>query len=135
MSSATPEHKYALLASVSLIALLLLCIAWEWLLAPLRPGGSWMILKTLPLLIPLRGVIKRDNYTMQWSSMLIWLYFTEGIVRLSSDRLPLSAALAAGELALSLIFFFAIILYLRPLKKAAKAEAKAKAAAELETEK
>ncbi|MFZ6775235.1 DUF2069 domain-containing protein [Undibacterium sp. Ji83W] len=128
MSTATPEKKYYLLASASLIALLLLCISWEWFLAPLRPGGSWMVLKALPLLIPLRGVLKRDNYTMQWSSMLIWLYFTEGIVRAYSDRIPLSMALACGEVALSMLFFIAIILYLRPLKKAAKALVKAKAA-------
>ena len=128
MSTATPEKKYYLLASASLISLLLLCISWEWFLAPLRPGGSWMILKALPLLIPLRGVLKRDNYTMQWSSMLIWLYFTEGIVRAYSDRIPLSMALAGGEVALSMLFFIAIILYLRPLKKAAKALVKAEAA-------
>lgn len=128
MNTATPEKKYYLLASASLIALLLLCISWEWLLAPLRPGGSWMILKALPLLIPLRGVLKRDNYTMQWSSMLIWLYFTEGIVRAYSDRLPLSMALAWAEVVLSILFFIAIVLYLRPLKKAAKALMKANAA-------
>ncbi|MFZ6640320.1 DUF2069 domain-containing protein [Undibacterium sp. TC4M20W] len=128
MSTATPEKKYYLLASASLIALLLLCISWEWFLAPLRPGGSWMVLKTLPLLIPLRGVLKRDNYTMQWSSMLIWLYFTEGIVRAYSDRSPLSVALALAEVGLSILFFIAVILYLRPLKKAAKALAKVNAA-------
>lgn len=126
--SATPEKKYYFIACASLIILLLLCVLWEWLLAPLRPGGSWMILKALPLLIPLRGVIKRDNYTMQWSSMLIWLYFTEGIVRANSDRLALSAVLAWAEAGLSLTFFFGIILYLRPLKKAAKALAKDKSA-------
>ncbi len=124
MSTATPEKKYYLLASASLISLLLLCICWEWFLAPLRPGGSWMVLKTLPLLIPLRGVLKRDNYTMQWSSMLIWLYFTEGIVRAYSDRSSLSVALALAEVGLSILFFIAVILYLRPLKKAAKALAK-----------
>lgn len=121
-------NKYYLPASVSLIALVLLCIAWEWLLAPLRPGGSWMVLKALPLLIPLRGVLKRDNYTMQWSSMLIWIYFTEGIVRACSDRVQLSAVLAGVEIALSLAFFFSVVLYLRPLKKAAKALTKARAA-------
>lgn len=128
MSTATPEKKYYLLASASLISLLLLCICWEWFLAPLRPGGSWMVLKTLPLLIPLRGVLKRDNYTMQWSSMLIWLYFTEGIVRAYSDRSSLSVALALAEVGLSILFFIAVILYLRPLKKAAKALAKTNAA-------
>ena len=47
-------------ACSSLIALILLGLAWELVLAPLRPGGSWMVLKVLPLLLPLRGVLKRD---------------------------------------------------------------------------
>ena len=121
------NSAYYLIASLSLIALIVLCVLWEALLAPLRPGGSWMVIKALPLLIPLRGVVKRDNYTMQWSSMLIWLYFTEGVVRAASDRIFLSSLLAGLEVALSLIFFFSVILYLRPLKKAAKALAKSKA--------
>jgi uncharacterized membrane protein len=121
------NNAYYLIASLSLLALIVLCVLWEALLAPLRPGGSWMVIKALPLLIPLRGVVKRENYTMQWSSMLIWLYFTEGVVRAASDRILLSSLLAGLEVALSLIFFFSVILYLRPLKKAAKALAKSKA--------
>lgn len=104
----------------SLIGLIVLGIAWEWKLAPLRPGGSWMILKVVPLLIPLRGVIKRDVYTLQWSSMMILIYFAEGIVRATSDRVPLSAALGWVEVALVVIYFFAAIYYLKPYKKAAK---------------
>ena len=34
----------------SLLLLIALCIAWETVLAPLRPGGSWLVLKVLPLL-------------------------------------------------------------------------------------
>ncbi len=108
------------LAVGSLIALIVLCIAWEWFLAPLRPGGSWLIIKFLPLLLPLRGVLKRDRYTMQWSSMLILLFFTEGVVRATSDRAP-SSWLAWGEVALSLLFFFSVIFYLRPYKRRARA--------------
>ncbi|HEV7930043.1 MAG TPA: DUF2069 domain-containing protein, partial [Nitrosospira sp.] len=55
-------------AAVSLVALIVLCVTWELVLAPLRPGGSWMVLKVLPLLLPLRGILKRNIYTMQWSS-------------------------------------------------------------------
>lgn len=118
-------HNPALwrLSLASLILLVLLCIAWEWLLAPLRPGGSWLVLKFVLLLPVLRGVWMRNRYTMQWSSMLILLYFTEGIVRATSDRAP-SSWLALGEVALSLLFFFSTILYLRPYKRRAKAAAK-----------
>ncbi len=106
-------------AAVSLTLLIFFCVAWELVLDPLRPGGSWMVLKVLPLLLPLRGVLKRDLYTMQWSSMLILLYFTEGIVRATSDK-GLSASLGWVEVALVSIFFVCTILYLRPYKQAAK---------------
>lgn len=115
----TLQKNYHLGASISLIALIVLCIAWELVLAPLRPGGSWMVLKVVPLLLPLRGVLQRDNYTLQWSSMLILLYLMEGVVRATSDS-GLSATLGWIEVALSVMYFVCAILYLRPLKKAAK---------------
>ncbi|MGZ5781318.1 MAG: DUF2069 domain-containing protein [Burkholderiaceae bacterium] len=108
----------------SLLALIALCVAWELVLAPLRPGGSWMVLKVLPLLVPLRGVLKRDVYTLQWTSMLILVYFTEGIVRATSDKVWLSAMLGWAEVALVCIYFFCTIFYLKPYKKAAKELAK-----------
>jgi uncharacterized membrane protein len=107
-------------AVTSLIALIALCVLWELVLAPLRPGGSWLVLKVVPLLIPLRGVLKRDIYTMQWSSMLILLYLAEGAVRATSDAALLSARLGVVEMVLSAVFFMCIILYLRPYKKLAK---------------
>ncbi|MES2830776.1 MAG: DUF2069 domain-containing protein [Pseudomonadota bacterium] len=107
----------------SLLALIALCVAWEMVLAPLRPGGSWLVLKVLPLLIPLRGIWKRDVYTMQWSSMLILLYFAEGLVRGTSDT-GHSMILGWVETALVSMFFGCVILYLSPYKKAAKQLAK-----------
>ena len=115
-----PLHKnYHLGACISLVALIALCVAWELVLAPLRPGGSWLVLKVVPLLLPLRGVLQRDNYTLQWSSMLILLYFMEGLVRATSES-GLSATLGWVEVGLTVIYFFCTILYLHPLKQAAK---------------
>lgn len=99
-------------SSVSLIALIFLCLAWELWLAPLRPGGSWLVLKTLPLLLPLMGILKGRRYTYQWAPMLILAYFSEGVVRAWSDP-GLSAWLAGAEVALSAAFFFAAIFYAR----------------------
>ena len=105
--------KYCqLIASTSLIGLIALCLAWEITLAPLRPGGSWLMLKVLPLLLPLWGILHGRRYTFQWASMLILLYFTEGVVRAWSDRPP-SSTLAIIEVALSVVFFFASIYYTR----------------------
>jgi uncharacterized membrane protein len=110
-------HMGALASLGLLIAWLL---AWELFVAPLHPGGSWLALKAVPLLIPLGGVVKRDIYTLQWSSMVILLYFTEGVVRAWSDKLPASQIMAWGEIALVCIYFICALLYLRPYKKAAK---------------
>jgi uncharacterized membrane protein len=99
-------------ASASLIALILLCLAWETNLAPLRPGGSLLVLKTLPLLLPLRGILNGRRYTYQWSCMFVLLYFTEGAVRGWSDA-GLSQQLAWLETLLTLIFFVSAILYSR----------------------
>ncbi len=107
------------IASASLILLIVLCVLWELTLAPLRPGGSWMVLKALPLLAPLPGTLKRNIYTMQWASMMILLYFTEGVVRAWSERGP-SQWLAIAEIVLSSVYFFCAIFFLRPYKQEAK---------------
>ena len=52
--------------AASLIALIFLCLAWELWLAPLRPGGSWLALKILPLMAPLFGILRNRVYTFQW---------------------------------------------------------------------
>lgn len=97
-------------ASLSLILLIVLCLAWEGFLAPLKPNGSNLILKAAPLLLPLFGVLKGRRYTYQWSSMFILIYFTEGAVRAWSDQ-GLSALLAFIEVLLSLTYFGCAIFY------------------------
>ena len=99
----------AFLALASLIAL---CLAWELWLAPLRPGGSLLALKALPLVAPLIGIGSGKRYTYQWSSMLILAYFTEGVMRGWGDT-GISKILAFAEIALSLIFFAATVSYAR----------------------
>jgi uncharacterized membrane protein len=103
-----------LTAIASLLLLIALCIAWELFLAPLRPGGSWMVLKVLPLLLPLRGVLRAQRYTCQWASLLSLVYFVEGVVRTFSDTTP-SRYLAATETALSVILFLSLIYLAREL--------------------
>ncbi len=106
-----------LLAVGSLLALIVLGLAWELYLAPLRPGGSWLALKVLPLCIPLAGLLKNRMYTYRWVSLLVWLYFTEAAVRAASDRPP-SSYLALLEAALCLTLFAACALHVRLRLKA-----------------
>ena len=99
-------------ATLALVLLLALCLLWELWLAPLRPGGSFLALKALPLTLPLVGVARGRRYTYQWSSFLILAYFAEGVTRAWSDA-GLSRALAVAEVALSAAFFAAALSYSR----------------------
>jgi uncharacterized membrane protein len=96
----------------SLAALIVLCLAWELWLAPLRPGGSLVALKALPLALPLAGILAGRRTTYQWSSLLILGYFAEGATRAWSDA-GLSRQLASLEVLLSLAFFAAVVAYAR----------------------
>ncbi len=119
------SQKYFHIGAIaSLLCLIAWLLAWETLVAPLHPGGSLLALKAVPLLIPLGGLIKRDIYTMQWSSMVILLYFTEGVVRGYSDKLLASNIMGWGEAAFVCVYFLCTVLYLRPYKRAAKKLAK-----------
>ena len=102
----------ATVASASLIALILLCLAWELWLAPLRPGGSWLVLKTLPLLALLFGILHGRIYTYRVTSLMVWPYFAEGAMRVMTESRP-SAGLAALEIALSLLLFLSAALFIR----------------------
>ena len=95
-----------------LVALILLCLAWELWLAPLRPGGSYLALKALPLMLPLVGIIENKRRTYQWSSMFVLAYFAEGVVRAWSER-GAAQMLAAAEIGLSAAFFAAVVAYAR----------------------
>jgi len=99
-------------ASGSLLGLILLGIAWELWLAPLRPGGSWLALKILPLLLLLPGILRGRRYTFRASTLVIWLYFTEGAVRAWSDPAP-GNLLGMVEVGLSTLFFVSAALYAR----------------------
>jgi len=100
------------LALGSLIGLIVLGLAWEMWLAPIRPGGSLLALKVLPLCIPLAGILKNRMYTYRWVSLLVWLYFTEGAVRAWSERPP-GNYLAMIEVVLCLLLFTACALHVR----------------------
>lgn len=96
----------------ALLGLIVLCVAWEGWLAPIRPGGSLLTLKAVPLLLPLRGLLHGRRYTFQWATMFILAYFTEGVVRAWSDQ-GTSRNLALVEIALSVVFFAAASEYAR----------------------
>jgi uncharacterized membrane protein len=99
------------ISSVALLSLIALCVVWEGWLAPLRPGGSWLMLKALPLLPAVFGVLRGRRYTSQWLSMLSLLYLTEGVLRASDPGL--TGVFALIEVALSVTLFTSTMLHAR----------------------
>jgi len=96
----------------ALLGLLVLCLAWELWLAPLRPGGSYLALKALPLVFPVMGLLQGNRRTYQWSSMFVLAYLAEGVVRSWTER-GAGQMLALLEIALSVTFFAAVVAYAR----------------------
>jgi len=115
VSTAVPPAVEATrwLAVGSVLGLIVLGLAWELWLAPLRPGGSLLALKVLPLCLPLAGLLRRRLYTYRWASLFVWLYFTEGVVRATSPDVPGVLPLALLETVLSLVLFAACVFHVR----------------------
>jgi len=102
----------ARIASVGLIALVLACLLWELLLAPLRPGGSWLALKALPLALLVPSALKGTRRALQWLSLILPFYVAEGVVRgfSESGRHALVAWVAA---AIAAATFVALLAWIR----------------------
>jgi len=80
---------------------------WHWLLPqPLGAGNPWLgLLACLPLLIPLRGLLRGDYRSMIWAGLLLLLYFAIGVMEMWSNppqRLP-----ALVQVGLPLLYLFA----------------------------
>ena len=91
------------------LALIVLTLAWEGWLAPKGPPGFWLTVKSLPLLLPLFGLLHGRARSFLLASLLLLPYLTEGVVLLWTERrlglAPGSAWPWAGvEALLSLIF-------------------------------
>ena len=112
MNKANQIEMTRRLALASLGGLIVLGLAWEMWLAPVRPGGSLLALKVLPLCVPLAGILKNRMYTYRWVSLMVWIYFTEGVVRGWSDRPP-GNYLGMIEVVLCLLLFAACALHVR----------------------
>jgi len=106
----------SLSASLSLICLIILNLLWEIFYNPLQEDGSLMVFKSLILLIPLSGILKKNLYTYQWSSMLILLFFIEGVVRFYSED-ELSQMMALFQIILTIIFFISTIFFCKITKQ------------------
>ncbi len=113
MPPSPPSRSHAHAATcITLTALVALAIAWELWLAPLRPGGSWLVLKAVPLILLLPAVFRESRKAVQAGALFVWLYAGEGAARAMTD-LGLSAQLALLEVLLAAAYFAAAVAYLR----------------------
>lgn len=110
------KHWSYYTAVISLLGLIAISVAWELWLAPLRPGGSWLALKALPLCLPLAGVLKGKVYTYQYSCMLVLFYFAEAVVRVF-DATAASRACSWVALLCSLVFFISCLFFVKQAGK------------------
>jgi uncharacterized membrane protein len=98
------------MALASVLALVATGLAWELWLAP-TGGGTWAV-KVLPLLLCIVGLVRHRLYTFRWLSLLVWMYFLEGLTRGITER-GAGQAMALLQTALSLVLFVACALYVR----------------------
>jgi uncharacterized membrane protein len=98
------------LALAGLVSLIVLCIGWELWWAP--TGSGTLALKVVPLLFCVAGLLRHRMYTFRWLSLLLWLYFMEGVVRATTES-GVSQLLAVGEIVLSLGLFVSSTFYIR----------------------
>lgn len=103
-------------AALCWLALIVLILLWDWAFAPLHTGKWLLMIKLLPLCLPLRGILSGRIYTYQYCSMLVLAYFMEGVMRLW-DAVPYSAWFAGGELVFSMGFFVFCLIYLKQFKR------------------
>jgi len=102
------------------IALIVLGLVWEGWAAPVAgaPPGLWLTIKSLPLLLPLFGLLHGRPRSYLLACLLVLPYFCEGVAltyhhfgaALSLHQPGLYALL---EIVLTLMFFFSAALWLR----------------------
>jgi uncharacterized membrane protein len=97
-------------ALVGLIGLIVLGLAWELWLAP--TGSGTLAIKVLPLVLCLAGLWRHRMYTFRWLSLLLWLYFLEGVIRATTER-GMSMVLAIIEIVLCIVLFACCSVYIR----------------------
>ena len=113
-------QRLALASLIALIAQIAISLAFAVMAGPGAPRGIALAsVEAVVLAFLLTRVVRLDAYAMQWSSMLILLFMAEGVVRAMTEPQP-SSMFGAIEAASAVIYFFAVLAYLRPLKKAAR---------------
>ena len=115
-TSADTAARWQRLAVAAVTALILLDILWEAWLAPLKPGGSWLVVKALPLLVVWPGLVRGAARARQWLALLLPLYLAEAIPRALTES-GRHAAIAWVATVLIVVSFGAVLATFRRVPK------------------
>ncbi|MFA9460767.1 DUF2069 domain-containing protein [Thiohalorhabdus sp. Cl-TMA] len=90
---AKPAHSLSAetwqwLAVAGLLGLIANSMAWALWWSPHGPYPAWMTIKTLPLLLPLRGLLHGRRRTAQWASFLPFPYLLGSILTVYGFLVP-----------------------------------------------
>ena len=103
------------------IVLIILTLLWEGWLAPVKPPGLWLVIKSLPLLVPLFGMLHEKRTHFVIAGLISMLYLTEGIVISWTEYAtgldnPMLFAVSLAEVFLVLAFCYTLYIYLKNTK-------------------
>ncbi|HWD16842.1 MAG TPA: DUF2069 domain-containing protein [Casimicrobiaceae bacterium] len=102
----------ARIAIAGTLALLLLELLWELVLAPLGGHPTWLALKALPLALLLPGVARGTTRARQWLALLLPFYAAEGLVRAYGEP-GRHALVSAAACVIATATFVALLAWLR----------------------
>ena len=107
-----PRAYVARVAVAATVALLLFEALWELVLAPIKPHGSWLALKALPLAWLIRGVARGQRRSRQWLALLLPFYIGEALLRAVAEP-GRHALVAAVACAIATLAFTALLGWFR----------------------
>jgi uncharacterized membrane protein len=117
------KGPYHFMALLGWLHLMLFALLWDGGIDASRAAWAWVIVKLIPLGLLLPGIVRASSFSMQLASMIVLLYMVEGCVR-GMTSAPPSSMFGWAQFVLSWMTFFGLVLHLRPLKQAAKAQKK-----------
>jgi uncharacterized membrane protein len=110
----------ARVAVAGTLALALLELLWETVLAPLTPHGYWLAVKALPPALLLPGLARGARKPRQWLALLLPFYAAEGLVRAVAEP-GRHAVVAAAAGLIAAVAFIALLVWFRAERKVHKA--------------
>jgi uncharacterized membrane protein len=107
-----PARTLAHVGVLATLSMLAVCVCSAAVLTARWPGSAALAaVLIVPLLLPLRGLLRRDRRTHAWATLCVAPYFIYGLTEAVAN--PAVRPVAAAILFASLALFVALVTYLR----------------------